>query len=135
MSKRFLSLKQAEYRTHLATSVFSFILEKSQDECSIDVNNLILLARDINQEVQNALLKHAPQPLIVTLLGYVGRTPKKAMPLDQAMYRAGLAISLFQVIIDQIDRDCSEELRDLISLACDFNQEVYHALYAAVYEE
>ncbi|MDC9581809.1 hypothetical protein PSI15_09550 [Xenorhabdus sp. PR6a] len=51
MSKRFLSLKQAEYRTHLATSVFSFILEKSQDECSIDVNNLILLARDIAESI------------------------------------------------------------------------------------
>ncbi|MDE1476330.1 hypothetical protein KKI95_14165 [Xenorhabdus bovienii] len=135
MSKNVLSLKQAEYRTHLATSAFRFILEKSQGECSIDLNNLILLTRDINQEVQNALLKHAPQPLIVTLLGYVVRTPKKTVPLDQAMYRAGLAISLFQVILDQMDSDCSEELRDLISLTCDFNQEVYHALYAAVYGE
>ncbi|CEF30212.1 conserved hypothetical protein [Xenorhabdus nematophila str. Websteri] len=51
------------------------------------------------------------------------------------MYRAGLAISLFEVILDQIGRDCSEELRDLLALACDFNQDVYHALCAAVYGE
>ncbi|KHD27373.1 hypothetical protein LH67_18715 [Xenorhabdus nematophila] len=71
----------------------------------------------------------------MTLLGYVVNRPQKAIPLDQAMYRAGLAISLFEVILDQIGRDCSEELRDLLAQACDFNQDVYHALCAAVYGE
>ncbi|MDX7988875.1 hypothetical protein FE392_16345 [Xenorhabdus sp. 12] len=135
MGKKTLSLKQAEYRTQLAASVFTFILEKSPEECTIELNNLIFLARDINQEVQQALLKHTPQPLLMTLLGYVVNRHQKAIPLDQAMYRAGLAISLFEVILDQIGRDCSEELRDLLSLACDFNQDVYYALCTAVYGE
>ncbi|CAM3488754.1 hypothetical protein KKJ06_14795 [Xenorhabdus bovienii] len=135
MGKKTLSLKQAEYRTQLAASVFTFILEKSPEECTIELNNLILLARDINQEIQQALLKHAPQPLLLTLLGYVINRPQKTISLDQAMYRAGLAMSLFEVILDKIGRDCSEELRDLLSLACDFNQDVYHALCTAVYGE
>ncbi|CDH06206.1 hypothetical protein [Xenorhabdus bovienii] len=128
-----ISLKQAVYRASLATSLFTFILEKSKGECSIDLNNLIALARDINQEVQHALLKHSPKPLMLKLLSYAMH--KQSIPLDQAMYRAGLGISLFNIILDQTSNNCSTELHDLISLACDINQEVYHALQAAVYEE
>ncbi|MDE9446811.1 hypothetical protein KKJ04_14655 [Xenorhabdus bovienii] len=128
-----ISLKQAVYRASLATSLFTFILEKSKGECSIDLNNLIVLARDINQEVQHALLKHSPKPLMLKLLSYAMH--KQSIPLDQAMYRAGLGISLFHIILDQTSNNCSTELHDLISLACDINQEVYHALQAAVYEE
>ncbi|WP_244922777.1 hypothetical protein [Xenorhabdus cabanillasii] len=80
-------------------------------------------------------MKHTPQPLLMTLLGYVVNKPQKAITLDQSMYRAGLAISLFEVILDQIGRNCSEEPRDLLALVCDFNQDVYHALCAAVYGE
>ncbi|CDH24391.1 hypothetical protein [Xenorhabdus bovienii] len=128
-----ISLKQAVYRASLATSLFTFILEKSKGECSIDLNNLITLARDINQEVQHALLKHSPKSLMLKLLSYAMH--KQSIPLDQAMYRAGLGISLFNIILDQTSNNCSTELHDLISLACDINQEVYHALQAAVYEE
>ncbi|MDC9613169.1 hypothetical protein PSI19_04575 [Xenorhabdus khoisanae] len=128
-----VSLKQALYRANQATSLFKFILEKSKNECSTDINNLIALARDINQEVHHALLKHAPQPLVNKLLNYM--VHRQSVSLDQAMYRAGLGTSLFEVILDQTSHHCSEELHDLLSLACDSNQEVYHVLYAAVYGE
>ncbi|WP_047685977.1 MULTISPECIES: hypothetical protein [Xenorhabdus] len=128
-----VSLKQALYRTHQATSLFKFIIEKSKSEFSTDLNNLVALGRDINQEVHHALLKHAPQPLVAKLLNHV--VHRHSVSLDQAMYRAGLGTSLFEVILDQTRHYCSEELHDLLSLACDINQEVYHALYAAVYGE
>ncbi|MDC9581896.1 hypothetical protein PSI15_10015 [Xenorhabdus sp. PR6a] len=56
MYKQPISLTQAMHQTGLATSLFYVILEKAKDECSIDLNNLIALACDINQEVYNALV-------------------------------------------------------------------------------
>lgn len=125
-----ISLKQAVYRASLATSLFTFILEKSKSECSIDLNNLIALAHDIHQEVHRALLKHAPQPPMNKLLNCI--VYRKSDPLDQASFRAGLCTSLYEVILEQASQHCSEELHDLLSLACDINQGVYYSLYAAV---
>ncbi|CDG20788.1 hypothetical protein XPG1_1133 [Xenorhabdus poinarii G6] len=55
--------------------------------------------------------------------------------LDQAMHNTRLATSLFYVILEKAKSECSIDLNNLIALACDINQEVYHALQAAVYEE
>ncbi|KMJ45149.1 hypothetical protein AB204_10665 [Xenorhabdus khoisanae] len=128
-----IPLKQAMYRAGLAVSLFKFIFEKAKNECSIDLNNLIALVNDINQDVHHALLKHSPKPLTLKLLSYVKH--KKPISLDQAMYRAGLGTSLFEVILDKTSNNCSTELHDLISLACDINQEVYHSLVAEVYKD
>ncbi|CDG86858.1 hypothetical protein L7750_15560 [Xenorhabdus bovienii] len=58
---------------------------------------------------------------------------KHPISLDQAMHRAGLATSLFYVILEKAKDECSIDLNNLIAIACDINQEVYHALQAAVY--
>ncbi|PHM72337.1 hypothetical protein [Xenorhabdus sp. KJ12.1] len=128
-----IPLKQAVYRAGLATSLFAFIFEKAKKECSVDLNNLLALVCDINRDVHHSLLKHSPQPLTQKLLSYVKH--RHSIPLDQAMYLAGLGTSLFEVILDKTSNNCSVELHDLISLACDINQEVYHALLAEVYKD
>ncbi|MBC8948325.1 MULTISPECIES: hypothetical protein [Xenorhabdus] len=130
MSNKPISLKQALYRASLGVSLFTFITKKAKDECEINLNNLIALAGDIHQEVHRALLKHSPQPLVNKLLNCV--VYRKSDPLDQAAFRAGLCISLYEIILEQSSQHCSEELHDLLSLACDINQEVYYSLYAAV---
>ncbi|PHM24551.1 hypothetical protein [Xenorhabdus budapestensis] len=58
---------------------------------------------------------------------------KQPISLAQAMHQAGLATSLFYVILEKAKDECSIDLNNLIALACDINQEVYHALQAAVY--
>ncbi|CEE93472.1 hypothetical protein XNA1_3810010 [Xenorhabdus nematophila str. Anatoliense] len=63
---------------------------------------------------------------------YERRAP---ISLSQAMHNTGLATSLFYVILEKAKDECSIDLNNLIALACDINQEVYHALQAAVYEE
>ncbi|MBD2798397.1 hypothetical protein ID856_18135, partial [Xenorhabdus sp. 18] len=63
---------------------------------------------------------------------YEHRAP---ISLDQAMHNTRLATSLFYVILEKAKSECSIDLNNLIALACDINQEVYHALQAAVYEE
>ncbi|MDX7990119.1 hypothetical protein [Xenorhabdus littoralis] len=63
---------------------------------------------------------------------YERRSP---ISLDQAMHNTGLAASLFCVILEKAKDECSIDLNNLIALACDINQDVYHALQAAVYEE
>ncbi len=75
---------------------------------------------DINRDVHHALLKHSPQPLAQKLLSYVKH--RHSISLDQTMYLAGLGTSLFEVILDKTSNNCSTELHDLISLACDINQ-------------
>ncbi|CDH01516.1 hypothetical protein [Xenorhabdus bovienii] len=130
MSNKPISLKQALYRASLGVSLFTFITKKAKDECEINLNNLIALAGDIHQEVHRALLKHSPQPLVNKLLNCV--VYRKSDPLGQAAFRAGLCISLYEIILEQASQHCSEELHDLLSLACDINQEVYYSLYAAV---
>ncbi|MDE1483649.1 hypothetical protein [Xenorhabdus bovienii] len=130
MSNKPISLKQALYRVGLSTSLFTFIIKKANDECETNLNNLIALACDINQEVHRALLKHAPQPLANKLLNSV--IHRQSDSLDQAAFRAGLCTSLYEVILEQASQHCSEELHDLLSLACDINQEAYYSLYAVV---
>ncbi|PHM39166.1 hypothetical protein Xmau_03072 [Xenorhabdus mauleonii] len=132
-----ISLKQAVYLSGIATSLFKFIFEKAKHECSIDLNNLITLASDINQEVHNALLKYTPAPLSLRLLNCLNN--KRTISLDLAMHRAKLGTSLYEIILEQASptniQACSTELHNMLSLACDINQEVYHALVAVVYIE
>ncbi|CDH00290.1 hypothetical protein [Xenorhabdus bovienii] len=130
MSNKPISLKQALYRAGLGISLFTFITKKAKCECEINLNNLIALAHGIHQEVHRALLKHAPQSPMNKLLNCI--VYRKSDPLDQASFRAGLCTSLYEVILEQASQHCSEELHDLLSLACDINHEVYHALYAAI---
>ncbi|MGL9725157.1 hypothetical protein [Sodalis sp. (in: enterobacteria)] len=58
-----------------------------------------------------------------------------SIPLDVAAYRASVACSLYEVILDKAnDEKSSPVLIDLISLACDLNSEVSRSL-AAVMED
>ncbi|MBD2795491.1 hypothetical protein ID856_02910 [Xenorhabdus sp. 18] len=59
----------------------------------------------------------------------------QSVSLAQAMHQSGLATSLFYVILEKAKDECSIDLNNLIALACDINQEIYHALQAAVYKE
>ena len=56
---------------------------------------------------------------------------REPIPLDVAEYQAGLACSLYEVILEKAVKECSPQLLDLISLACDINQQVYHSLETA----
>ncbi|WFQ78586.1 hypothetical protein PXH59_12810 [Xenorhabdus sp. SF857] len=131
MSNKPISLKQALYRAGLGISLFTFITKKAKDErCEINLNNLIALAHGIHQEVYRDLLKHVPQNQVNKLVNYIVRRERD--PFGQSSFRAGLCTSLYEIILEQASQHCSEELHDLLSLACDINHEVYHALYAAV---
>ncbi|MEP8873814.1 hypothetical protein ABKV76_19075 [Enterobacter hormaechei] len=50
--------------------------------------------------------------------------------LDQAEHKSALAASLFETILEKASAECSETLLNLISIACDFNQEIHRALIA-----
>ncbi|MBD2782739.1 hypothetical protein ID852_15560 [Xenorhabdus sp. 42] len=63
---------------------------------------------------------------------YERRSP---ISLAQAMHNTGLATFLFGAILEKAKDECSIDLNNLIALACDINQDVYHALCAAVYGE
>ncbi|HEJ9057493.1 TPA: hypothetical protein SML50_001759 [Serratia fonticola] len=56
---------------------------------------------------------------------------RKPISLECAEYRTGLACSLFEVIMDKASDECSKQLLDLISLACDINAEAHRSLVAA----
>ncbi|OKP01724.1 hypothetical protein [Xenorhabdus eapokensis] len=131
MSNKPISLKQALHRTSLGISLFTFITKKAKDErCETNLNNLIVLAHGVHQEIYRDLLKHIPQNPVDKLVNCFAR--REIDPLGQSSFRAGLCTSLYEVILEQSSQHCSEELHDLLSLACDINQEVYHALYVAV---
>ncbi|CCW30718.1 conserved hypothetical protein [Xenorhabdus nematophila F1] len=130
MSNKPISLKQALYRAGLGISLFTYITKKAKDECETNLNNLIALAHGIHQEVHRDLLKHVPQNPVNKLVNCIVR--REIDPLGQSSFRAGLCTSLYEIILEQASQHCSEELHDLLSLACDINQEVYHALYAVV---
>ncbi|WP_340617368.1 hypothetical protein [Xenorhabdus entomophaga] len=131
MSNKPISLKQALYRAGLGISLFTYITKKAKDErCETNLNNLIALAQGIHQEVHRSLLKYAPQPPMNKLLNCL--VFRSSDSLGQASFRAGLCTSLYEIILEQASQHCSEELHDLLSLACDINHEVYHALYAVV---
>ncbi|MBC8947102.1 hypothetical protein [Xenorhabdus indica] len=130
MSNKPISLKQALHRASLGISLFTFITQKAKGECETNLNNLIALAHGIHQEVYRDLSKHVPQNPVNKLVNCLVRRERD--PLGQSSFRAGLCTSLYEVILEQASQHCSEELHDLLSLACDINQEVYYSLYAAV---
>lgn len=53
--------------------------------------------------------------------------------LEQAEYKSALASSLYETILEKASAECSETLRNLISIACDFNQEIHRALIAELH--
>ncbi|MEX9874025.1 hypothetical protein AB7X03_11145 [Providencia rettgeri] len=55
----------------------------------------------------------------------------KPIPLDPATYKAQQCSSLFTVILEQAANECSKELLDLISIACDLNGEIWQSLAEA----
>ncbi|AOF13180.1 Uncharacterised protein [Yersinia enterocolitica] len=57
---------------------------------------------------------------------------RKPIPLDLALYRTGLACSLYETILEKASDECSKQLLDLISLACDINSEVNRSLSTAM---
>ncbi|PQQ23688.1 hypothetical protein [Photorhabdus hindustanensis] len=58
---------------------------------------------------------------------------RKSINLDDAKYRSGLAISLYEIIMNMAAKEeCSNTLADLVALACDINSEVYRSLEAAL---
>lgn len=48
--------------------------------------------------------------------------------IDTAKYKADLASSLYSVILDQVAGECSPDLLNLISIACDLNQQIIQSL-------
>lgn len=52
----------------------------------------------------------------------------KPLSLDAATYKAQQVSSLFTVILEQAADECSRELLDLISIACDLNGEIWQSL-------
>lgn len=55
---------------------------------------------------------------------------REPISLDQAEYKSALASSLYETILEKASAECSETLLNLISIACDFNQEIHLALVA-----
>lgn len=54
---------------------------------------------------------------------------REPMSLDAAAHRAGLNVSLFEVILDMaVKEEIPAVLYDLISIACDANSEIRRAL-------
>lgn len=51
-----------------------------------------------------------------------------ALSLDAAAYKAQQISSLHTVILEQAAKECSRELLDLISIACDLNEEIWQSL-------
>ncbi|WP_251843286.1 hypothetical protein [Enterobacter hormaechei] len=55
---------------------------------------------------------------------------RKPICLVQAEYKSAQAESLYEIILEKASAECSETLLNLISIACDFNQEIHRALVA-----
>ncbi|HIE5975308.1 TPA: hypothetical protein ACXNXU_002707 [Proteus mirabilis] len=55
----------------------------------------------------------------------------KPITLDVATYKAQQCNSLFTVILEQASNECSKELLDLISIACDLKEEIWQSLAEA----
>lgn len=54
---------------------------------------------------------------------------REPISLDQAEYKSELVASLWEVILEKAHKEkCSPVLYDLLSVACDFNQEIRQAL-------
>lgn len=50
------------------------------------------------------------------------------LPLDAADYKARQVSSLYSVILEQASGECSPDLLNLISIACDLNQQISQSL-------
>lgn len=50
--------------------------------------------------------------------------------LEQAEYKSALTASLYEIILEKACSECSATLLNLISIACDLNQEIHRALIA-----
>ena len=57
---------------------------------------------------------------------------RDSIDLFQAEYKSALAQSLYEIILEKACAECSETLLNLISLACDLNQEIHHELIANI---
>jgi hypothetical protein len=55
---------------------------------------------------------------------------RKPISLEQCEYKSALMSSLYEIILDKACAECSDTLLNLISIACDFNQEIHQALIA-----
>lgn len=55
---------------------------------------------------------------------------REPISLDQAEYKCAMAAALYETIIEKASDECSPQLLSLISIACDFNQEVHMSLVA-----
>jgi hypothetical protein len=53
---------------------------------------------------------------------------RNPIPLDQAEYRSGLGCSLWSTILEKAAGECSQDLFNLLSLACDINHETHVSL-------
>lgn len=51
-----------------------------------------------------------------------------AICIDTAKYKASLVSSLYCVILEQEANECSPDLLNLISIACDLNQQISQSL-------
>lgn len=52
----------------------------------------------------------------------------KTITLEEAEHRTGAISSLFEVILEKASGECSQQLLDLLYIACDANQDVNKAL-------
>lgn len=53
---------------------------------------------------------------------------QSTIPLDVAAYKARLVTSLYSVILERASGECSPDLLNLISIACDLNQQISQSL-------
>lgn len=53
---------------------------------------------------------------------------REPISLEQCEYKSALASSLYEIIMEKACDECSPTLINLISLACDINQEIHVAL-------
>lgn len=51
-----------------------------------------------------------------------------AICIDAAKHKASLVSSLYCVILEQAANECSPDLLNLISIACDLNQQISQSL-------
>lgn len=53
---------------------------------------------------------------------------QSVIPLDVAAYKARQITSLYSVILEQAERECSPDLFDLITIACDMHCDISQSL-------
>lgn len=53
---------------------------------------------------------------------------QQTIPLDAAAYKARQVTSLYSVILEQAERECSPDLFDLISIASDIHCDICQSL-------